>query len=70
MINVTRSFMPPIEEYEEYLKKIWESRYLTNEGPMLKQLQKQLEEYLGVNYVSMTTTGTISRLKNRSTTPK
>ena len=60
MINVTRSFMPPIEEYEEYLKKIWESRYLTNEGPMLKQLQKQLEEYLGVNYVSMTTNGTIS----------
>ena len=60
MINVTRSFMPPIEEYEEYLKKIWESRYLTNEGPMLKQLQKQLGEYLGVNYVSMTTNGTIS----------
>ncbi len=60
MINVTRSFMPPMEEYEEYLKKIWDSRYLTNEGPLLKQLQKQLEEYLGVNYVSMMTNGTIS----------
>lgn len=60
MINVTRSFMPPMEEYEEYLKKIWESRYLTNEGPLLKQLQKQLEEYLGVNYISMMTNGTIS----------
>ena len=60
MINVTRSFMPPMEEYEEYLKKIWESRYLTNEGPLLKQLQTQLEEYLGVEYVSMMTNGTIA----------
>ena len=60
MINVTRSFMPPMEEYEEYLKKIWESRFLTNEGPLLKQLQGQLEEYLGVNHVSMMTNGTIA----------
>ena len=60
MINVTRSFMPPIAEYEEYLKKIWNSRYLTNEGPLLKQLQKQLEEYLGVDYISMMTNGTIA----------
>ncbi len=60
MINVTRSFMPPMEEYEEYLKKIWENRWLTNEGPLLKQLQKQLEEYLGVDYISMMTNGTIA----------
>ena len=60
MINVTRSFMPPMEEYEEYLKKIWDSRYLTNEGPLLKELQKKLEEYLGVDYVSMVTNGTIA----------
>lgn len=60
MINVTRSFMPPMEEYEEYLKKIWYSRYLTNEGPLLKELQKKLEEYLGVDYVSMVTNGTIA----------
>ena len=60
MINVTRSFMPPMEEYEEKQKKIWENRWLTNEGPLLKQLQEQLEEYLGVNYVSMMTNGTIS----------
>ena len=60
MINVTRSFMPPMEEYEEYLKKIWNSRYLTNEGPLLKDLQEKLEEYLGVKYISMMTNGTIS----------
>ena len=38
MINVTRSFMPPFEEYENYIKTIWENRHLTNEGPLLKKL--------------------------------
>lgn len=58
MINVTRSFMPPIEEYEEYIKKIWENRYLTNEGPLLKELQAKLKEYLGVENINLVTNGT------------
>ena len=60
MINVTRSFMPPIEEYQKYIEKIWESRYLTNEGPMLKELQSKLESYLDLNYVNMVTNGTVA----------
>ena len=60
MINVTRSFMPPIEEYEEYIKEIWSSRYLTNEGPLLQRLQNDLKEYLGLDYINMVTNGTIA----------
>ena len=46
MINVTRSFMPPIEEYQQYIKKIWDSKCLTNDGPLLKELQIHLQEFL------------------------
>lgn len=60
MINVTRSFMPPIEEYEKYIEQIWESRYLTNEGPFLKELEKQIKDYLGIENVEMLTNGTIA----------
>ena len=60
MINVTRSFMPPIEEYEEYIKKIWDNRYLTNEGPLLQELKEKLKKYLGLNYVNIVTNGTIA----------
>lgn len=60
MINVTRSFMPPIEEYEEYLKQIWNTRYLTNEGPILQELVSKMKEYLGLNNVNMVTNGTIA----------
>jgi len=60
MINVTRSFMPPIEEYENYIKKIWESRYLTNEGPILKELVTKLKEYLELANINMVTNGTVA----------
>lgn len=60
MINVTRSFMPPIEEYEEYIKGIWENRYLTNEGPNLQELVKRLKKYLNVENINMVNNGTVA----------
>lgn len=60
MINVTRSFMPPFEEYQNYIKEIWDNRYLTNEGPFLKKLQNGLKEYLALENVNMVTNGTIA----------
>ena len=59
-INVTKSFLPPIEEYMTYVQKIWDSVYLTNQGPLLKSLEQQLQEYLGVNNVQMVANGTLA----------
>lgn len=60
MINVTRSFMPPFEEYENYIKGIWENRYLTNEGPNLKELVSRLKKYLKIDNVNVVLNGTIA----------
>lgn len=60
MINVTRSFLPPREEYDKYLDRIWESHWLTNNGPMVKELEAKLKEYLGVEYLQFTSNGTIA----------
>lgn len=60
MINVTKSFMPKFEEYQEYVKKIWESRYLTNEGPLLQELSEKLKKYLKVENIELVTNGTIA----------
>lgn len=60
MINVTRSFMPPIEEYEEYIKGIWGNRYLTNEGPLLKKLVEELKNYLNLENINLLTNGTVA----------
>ncbi len=57
MINVTRSSMPSYEEYCEEIKSIWESRWLTNMGPIHNQLKEQLEDYLKVENVELFTNG-------------
>ena len=57
IINVTRSSMPPFEEYYEEIKDLWQSHWLTNVGVKHKILQQQLEEFLQVPHVSLYTNG-------------
>lgn len=56
-ILVTRSSMPPIEEYIEEIKTIWDSHWLTNMGDKHKELQRKLTAYLGVDNVDLLTNG-------------
>lgn len=56
-ILVTRSSMPVYEEYCEEIKELWDTHWLTNMGEKHKELQKQLEEYLGVPHVTLYTNG-------------
>jgi dTDP-4-amino-4,6-dideoxygalactose transaminase len=44
-INVTEPYLPPFEEYVEYLKGIWERNWLTNQGPLVRELEQKLQEY-------------------------
>ncbi|MCX6276441.1 MAG: DegT/DnrJ/EryC1/StrS family aminotransferase [Bacteroidetes bacterium] len=61
-IFVTQPSMPPLDEYVEYLKEIWESKWLTNNGKFHRQLEKELCDYLGVKYVSLFSNGTLALL--------
>jgi dTDP-4-amino-4,6-dideoxygalactose transaminase len=60
MIYVTRPALPPLEEYVESLKEIWDSRVITNNGPFHEQFEKALAEYLGVSYISVFSNGTLA----------
>ena len=59
-IFVTRSFLPPIEEYNKYTAKIFNNAQLTNQGPLLLELEKRLSEYLKVRNFQYVTNGTIA----------
>lgn len=59
-IYVTRPDLPPLEEFIEYLQKIWKSRQLTNGGPFHQQFEEELCKYLGVNYISLFSNGTLA----------
>lgn len=56
-ILVTRSSMPNLDEYIEEIRSIWDSHWLTNMGVKHKQLQSDLEAYLGVSHVALYTNG-------------
>ncbi|HEU5295877.1 MAG TPA: DegT/DnrJ/EryC1/StrS family aminotransferase [Burkholderiaceae bacterium] len=59
-VYVTQPFMPPLEEFSKYLEQIWESKILTNGGPLHQQLERSLCEYLGVEQIALFTNGTIA----------
>jgi len=59
-ITVTQPSLPPLEEFIPYLEKIWDNKWLTNNGPFHQQLEKELAEYLGVKYISLFANGTLA----------
>ena len=59
-IYVTKSFMPPKEEYFNYVNQIYHNGQLTNQGPMLKELESKLSSYLQVENFHYVTNGTIA----------
>ena len=59
-IYVTRPSLPPLDEFVESLREIWDSRQLTNNGPFHKRFEAALAEYLGVKHVSLFCNGMIA----------
>jgi dTDP-4-amino-4,6-dideoxygalactose transaminase len=61
-LYVAKPILPPLEEVRPYLEAIWESRVLTNGGPLHGQLESALGEYLGVPTAKLFNNGTIALL--------
>jgi len=59
MITVTKTFFPPLKEYQDYLQKIWESQWLTNRGQLILSLEEKLKNYLNLDNILITNNGTI-----------
>lgn len=56
-ILVTRSSMPPFEEYVEEIRDIWDSHWLTNMGKKHQALEAELKSYLGVSGLQLFANG-------------
>lgn len=60
MINVTKSYLPSIERYKSYIDDIYKNGWLTNQGPLVQELETRLKEYLGVKNIILVSNGTIA----------
>ena len=58
-ITVTSPLLPSLEEFIPYLQEIWNRKWITNNGCFHQELEKALAEYLGVEYLSLFTNGTL-----------
>jgi dTDP-4-amino-4,6-dideoxygalactose transaminase len=59
MIPVTKSFLPPIEEYMAHVQRAYNNEWLTNRGELVLELEDKLKSYLGVSNILITNNGTI-----------
>jgi dTDP-4-amino-4,6-dideoxygalactose transaminase len=59
MIPVTKTYLPPIAEYAAQVQRAYDNHWLTNRGELVKELEKKLENYLGVSNILLMNNGTI-----------
>jgi dTDP-4-amino-4,6-dideoxygalactose transaminase len=59
LITVTKTFLPPQEEYNLIVKRAWDKEWLTNRGELTLELESKLKEYLDLDNIIITNNGTI-----------
>ncbi|WP_445001013.1 DegT/DnrJ/EryC1/StrS family aminotransferase [Halomonas mongoliensis] len=60
MIQVTRPYLPSRERLMHYIDGIYERHWLTNDGPLVQELTRRLEAYLGVDNLLLVGNGTLA----------
>ena len=61
-ITVTTPLLPDLDEFNNLLKEIWASKWITNNGYYHQLLEEALCQYLKVPYISLFTNGTLPLL--------
>jgi dTDP-4-amino-4,6-dideoxygalactose transaminase len=60
MINVTKSYLPSLSEYTKVIESIWHNYHLTNRGPLVQKLEKDICEKMKLNNMLFVSNGTIA----------
>lgn len=60
MIQVTKSILPPLDEYISYMESIWQTGQLTNNGPLCRKLADNIASFLEVSDLELVSNGTLA----------
>ncbi|MEZ5039030.1 MAG: DegT/DnrJ/EryC1/StrS family aminotransferase [Saprospiraceae bacterium] len=60
MIPITKPFLPPLGDYQKYMEGIWQRNWLTNNGPLVNELELKIKEYLNLKHLLFLSNGTIA----------
>jgi len=59
-LAVTRTYLPPVEEFLGHARRVWETNQLTNNGALVRQLEERFRDLLGVRHVILVANGTLA----------
>lgn len=59
-VYVSRPYLPPFDDFVEGLREIWDSRWLSNNGPIVQRLESKLAEFFRTDNVSLFNNGTLA----------
>lgn len=59
-VYVTRPLLPSLDQVYSQLQEVWNSKWITNNGPKHKELESKLKEYLKADNVVMFSNGTLA----------
>lgn len=59
MINVTKTFLPPQEAYNEHVGRAFANTWITNRGELVLELEAKLKNYLAIQHIILTNNGTV-----------
>ena len=60
MITVTKAYLPDRTKLQSYINHIYETAWLTNNGPLLKELEERLRQFLGVRHLILVANGSLA----------
>lgn len=60
MINVTKPYTPDQRLFLNYIDQIWNSKWFTNNGPLVRELEVKVGNEFEINHVLLTSNGTIA----------
>lgn len=60
MINVTKSYLPPLSDYSKIIDSIWQNHHLTNRGPLVQKLENDICNKLDLTNLLFVSNGTIA----------
>lgn len=59
IINVTKTFLPPLPEYTQQVQRAWDNEWLTNRGELILELEDKLKSFLNISNIIVTNNGTL-----------
>lgn len=59
-VRASRPFLPDRKRLDGYIDRVYQTAWLTNDGPLVRELETRLAQHLGIQHVLLVANGTLA----------